>query len=121
MRKIKLDFDSPEPPDFTRIYGVLSLADVELENVLITRSQHNGWHVTLETKYMLENWEIVIFQALCGSDWKRETFNYIRVKALPMMRDWQRASWEQNWNVLFKADVRPGRDKVPGRKKHHRS
>lgn len=62
-----------------------------------------GWHVVVYLRDGL-NWmpsplEIVAAQAILGSDWKREGFNFVRARTL---RDappsWQEAG---RWNTLY--------------------
>jgi hypothetical protein len=106
MSLIKLDFDFKRRPtkELQKVFAVMGMASVTLKSCQISRSQHDGWHVILETVAHLPDWEIVTLQALCGSDWKRETFNYIRVKSLSLKRGWERDYWRKNWNVLFERD-----------------
>ena len=52
---------------------------------------NKGFHFYLDLEYSLHEWEILLIQALLGSDFKRETLNYFRVR-----------NDERHWNVLFK-------------------
>jgi len=60
------------------------------------KSKH-GYHVYIEfdPKIEVDDKDVVFFQLLLLSDWKREFFNWVRVKhKLP------------HWNILFKRKVR---------------
>jgi len=75
-----------------RIAEVMDLLNVENYTLDFRRSTSGYTHavVKLYLKRKLSDLEIVLLQALCGSDWKREAFNYMRV-----------LSGIENWNVLF--------------------
>lgn len=100
---LKLDFDCIEPEFINyvkrirttlRIIGVLQLVDVKVMKT------HRGYHVYLfinSTKYKIMSQDVLCIQALMGSDWKRESFNYLRV----ISKCQNGELLNENWNVLF--------------------
>jgi hypothetical protein len=104
---IKLDLDERLTADGIellekRVAFVSDIAQVPLELCYIWRSHHGGAHVILTAfreDSHLHPVEVVLLQALLGSDWKRETFNYQRARVLrdaPMF--WQLSD---RWNVHY--------------------
>ena len=65
-------------------FGKLQLTDLE-----IMRTKH-GWHFYLEVRNKMRDLDRVFVQLMLGSDFKRELFNYRRVKL-----------GERDWNLLF--------------------
>lgn len=55
-------------------------------------STTKGYHIYLNTGDKRSDYEVILIQALLGSDWRREIFNYRRVR---------RGQTMQNWNILF--------------------
>ena len=122
MSEIKLDFDKPEKPNFQKIWAVLGICGIIIDAIRVSKSKHGGTHVLIKTKPVLRDWEILTLQAIMGSDWKRETFNYIRVKAITENpRGWEREYWERNWNVLFEGNDGAGRDSISRQRRKNRS
>jgi hypothetical protein len=56
-----------------------------------------GIHRLVRITETLQPLEIVMLQALCGSDVRRETFNLVRALQLPNAP----AFWHSRWNVLY--------------------
>ena len=96
---MKLDFDNSKDNTVYNIYNQIALRFVMLEKFFqiyerrgYTRQTKHGIHVTIEfkSKLPISDKDIVFMQTLLGSDWKREIFNWKRVR-----------SGLKNWNVLF--------------------
>jgi hypothetical protein len=66
-------------------FGKLQLTDLEA-----MRTKH-GWHLYLEVRNKMRDLDRVFVQLMLGSDFKRELFNYRRVKL-----------GETDWNFLFR-------------------
>lgn len=90
MKTIKLDFDKPSYPNtfFERMW-VLDRLNIDIQRILIRRTPH-GYHIKIEIRQDLDDIDILILQLLLGSDYRREFFNYQRIKA-----------GVKNWNILF--------------------
>lgn len=88
--KIDLDFKripkrSLETIDFLKFYYTVL-------GTYIYKSASGNHHIVVEIKEKISDYEIILIQLLCGSDRKREWFNYKRVKEGLKMKD---------WNLLF--------------------
>ena len=61
------------------------------------KESNSGYHIRLDviSKIPLDDKDIVFLQLWLGSDWRRELFNFLRVK-----------HGFKRWNVLFKKKVR---------------
>lgn len=57
----------------------------------------NGWHVVISVDGRVAFWRVVLYQALLGSDWKREMFNASRARV------WRNVplEWRRRANVLY--------------------
>lgn len=66
----------------------------EIENVIVKPTKR-GWHVKIEIDKEFDDSDIVFFQLFLGSDWRRELFNWLRIKH----------GWKP-YNVLFKQKYR---------------
>lgn len=89
MKVLKIDIDNGKP-NIQQIKFVVKSFDLKIQDVKIHKTK-KGYHVRLYfTEPQICDAEIVLFQALCGSDLKRETFNYLRV-----------LTEKANWNILF--------------------
>jgi hypothetical protein len=60
----------------------------------------------VQIKAHLQPLEIVMLQALCGSDLRRETFNLVRALRLPDAP----AFWHTRWNVLYSEKLTGGKE-----------
>lgn len=100
MTLLKLDLDGG-----ATVRGVLQrithwarLTRLRVQAVRYSRSRH-GWHVMVQVWQRLSPAEIVAAQAMLGSDWRREAFNLLRVRALGRApRFWRQPG---RWNVFF--------------------
>lgn len=64
------------------------------------RSQNGGYHIVVyahRPQWFLTPLKTVCVQALLGSDWKRELFNFVRVGHLYGVPN----AWLTRWNVLY--------------------
>lgn len=96
--KIDLDHTHSEKTLYKKVlYPYKNLTDaLEIPNISeieIYTTKH-GYHIYIYAKIFqhYNNASIILMQALCGSDIKRELFNYLRIIKEPKMH---------NWNVLF--------------------
>ena len=60
-----------------------------------------GWHVEIVLARRVSPQSLVAAQALCGSDFKRETFNLFRARRLRFVDRWWREP--SRWNVMYHA------------------
>jgi hypothetical protein len=97
---LKLDFDGPETAfieNIKRVRTVLHIAGfLNLDDVIVRQTQ-KGFHTYLKIsskKTQLIPGDIVTLQCLLGSDYKREAFNFLRVKSGVNLLG-------NVWNVLF--------------------
>ncbi len=94
-----LDFDHVRVPRLDRVWKVCRIIGVRPATVLVERTAR-GWHLTIALSVPLTRGELVAFQALCESDWKREALNLMRVisiRRLPVADPF----WRQRWNLLY--------------------
>lgn len=103
--KILCDFDGEIPPDVSaRVQMVSRVLGFTLEYVRFDRTRH-GYHMIVSCEGpRLKPVELVLVQALLGSDWKRETFNARRARTLsrhPFL--WRKGP---RWNVLYHSHSR---------------
>jgi hypothetical protein len=97
---LKLDFDGNEKEflenikrirNVFRIIGFLKLTDVKVKQT------KKGFHTYLyieSPKIPLNSIDLVALQSLMNSDYKRESFNFLRVKSNVGL-------FNNEWNVLF--------------------
>jgi hypothetical protein len=71
-----------------------------------THITKRGVHRLVQIKAHLQPLEIVMLQALCGSDLRRETFNLVRALRLPDAP----AFWHTRWNVLYSEKLTGGKE-----------
>ena len=79
--EIRLDIDKVflVRDDTDRILKVLSMCDLRIREIKTLRTIH-GFHIYITVEKWLSNYDIIMIQSLCNSDWKRETLNFIRLK-----------------------------------------
>lgn len=103
MTELKLDFDSDRiPTDFVdRLIMLVRLHSLTVRTICYRRSLH-GWHVRVCVAGRLGFLRVVAFQAILGSDWKREAYNSRRA------RNWRDVSpfWRERANVLYRRHYR---------------
>lgn len=90
--ELKLDFDKKfdRRGFFKRLHVLMKLFNFKIKINEEKKTRH-GCHIRLWMSKKFENKDIVFFQLLLGSDWRREMFNYYRV-----------LKNVKHWNVLFK-------------------
>lgn len=99
--RIRCDYDGMIPSDFAfRLKMVSDTLGLRYKWARIDRTRH-GYHMEVEfrSRTKISPVDLVLVQALLGSDWKRECFNARRARSLsrqPAM--WRRAP---RWNVLY--------------------
>lgn len=89
---IKIDYDTHKKT-FARINNVIYFLRLDVVDCQVQRTRH-GYHVQLEIRNKVNDFEIIILQCLMQSDYKREMFNLLRVHSGKFPK--------QSWNVLFK-------------------
>jgi hypothetical protein len=99
---VKLDIDGVISRDFSaRLSWVFSALGYGVEAVRYDKTRR-GWHVLIFVRRKLAPRTVVALQAILGSDYRRETFNLLRVLSLakrPMF-------WRERWNVLYNTHER---------------
>jgi malate synthase len=103
---IKIDLDTKDfaalRDNAKEIYWTLDTLNLTLKEWDMFETAR-GYHIVLEIEEPLEPLSIVLVQALCGSDLRRETFNMARVLKLsdaPLF-------WQSRWNVLYSEKLQP--------------
>lgn len=98
MTRLKLDFDGKLPRDFAkRLDWIADTVPFTVARVERMRSHSGGQHVVVHVREQLPQVIVVALQALLGSDYKRETFNLIRVMWLSVTPRF----WRARLNVLY--------------------
>lgn len=106
--KLLLDFDDVKSPSqiMARLPFVTRQLGLRVKSMsYVYSSSGRGIHVVILLGEMLPAPVIVSLQILCGSDWRRETFNLVRVKSLRNAP----AFWRNRWNVLYAEKWRAGK------------
>jgi hypothetical protein len=70
---------------------ILEQAGIGLSLWKIMRTKR-GWHLYFRTYSVASGLEPIMLQAILGSDWKRELFNYAK---------WKEGREMSEWNVLY--------------------
>ena len=94
MNLIKLDFYTKENTFINRIELVLKLCDIRVNEYDLRRTK-KGWHYRIYLKEYLHDMDLLCLQALMGSAYMREYFNFKRI----------RKGYPKNWNVLFNEKI----------------
>lgn len=98
---LKLDIDNAlNKHEMKRIATVLEMYSEHTGNKISdieVFSTRNGFHVYIYLQKLISNASIVALQAILGSDYRRETFNLLRITKNPN---------NQYWNVLFNKKYR---------------
>lgn len=79
-----------------RIAFVADITDLPLRLMQLWTTQR-GHHAVIFSRTRLSEIEIVALQAILGSDYKRETFNFARVRVLGDAPTF----WQKRHNVLY--------------------
>ena len=98
--QLLLDFDSLDLVEelWVRLPFVIRKLDLHVESVSYEySSSRRGFHVVVGLLEWVPANVVVILQALLASDWRRETFNMVRVLSLPDAPTF----WRKRWNVLY--------------------
>ena len=94
----KLDIDSKNVfkrlETTERIDKIISMLGLTLRN-LNYKETAKGYHYYIEVENDLSDMEVCLIQSLMGSDYSRETFNYLRIR-----------QGIKDWNVLFQKKYR---------------
>lgn len=95
---LKADYDGPVfPPDFKeRCEFIQETLGIEFRRVQQLRTAR-GHHALIQLADPLPAWVVCTLQAILGSDYRRETFNLVRVLALSDAPDF----WQPRWNVFY--------------------
>jgi hypothetical protein len=99
MTLLKLDYDGALPEGWINRLGFVARENgVRIRWTRIDKTRH-GWHVTAQLSHEVMPLQIVLMQALCGSDYRRETFNGVR--ALTVETEEIPEFWSERFNQLF--------------------
>jgi hypothetical protein len=103
MALVKCDYDGARlPPGWWQRVGMACrFHGLRVEYVRIDRTR-NGWHVVIAVKQRVALMRLVLVQALCGSDWKRELFNSRRALVFRHTSPF----WRKRANVLYSRHLR---------------
>lgn len=92
-RELRLDFDGPIPCGWEqRLTWALWQGRRRMRAYWCRRTRH-GWHVGIVLTRAIADWEAVAWQAVLGSDWRREVFNIAKLRG--------RLGSAAPWNVLY--------------------
>lgn len=99
LSDLKIDLDEEwEIINFIDRYRfVFERVHIPVKDISIVRSRGGGWHIRIMMDCRLDPPVIIALQAMLGSDWKRETFNLMRILWTEM----------KHWNTLFHGTERP--------------
>lgn len=100
---LRLDFDNTRQiteAQLARMEWVCRMLRWRIVAVALAPSR-SGWHVEIVLSRRISAESLVAAQALCGSDFKRETFNLARARRLRAVPAWWRVP--SRWNVLYHA------------------
>jgi len=95
MSLIKLDYDGHTLHTYDKRKWIIKYLGLTFEWIEIHNTVHGGFHVRIKLKENLKPLEILAIQVLLGSDYKRETYNLLRVR-----------NKIKNWNALFEGNER---------------
>ena len=95
---IKLDYDIPMNEwvwknSFSwwkRLRIVESILNINFDDCIFEESKGGNTHVTIYVSEDFSDLEVLAIQAILGSDYIREAFNFTRIKA-----------GQKNWDILF--------------------
>lgn len=104
---LKIDIDRKRKVDklarniVNRIKPILRYASISIADIRAYETRR-GYHIELDIDApLLDNKDIVFLQLLLLSDWKREIFNWLRVRSSEQLT---------SWNILF--DAKLGNDSI---------
>lgn len=104
---LKIDIDRKRKVDklarniVNRIKPILRYASISIADIRAYETRR-GYHIELEIDApLLDNKDIVFLQLLLLSDWKREIFNWLRIRSSEQLT---------SWNILF--DAKLGNDSI---------
>lgn len=87
---IKLDLDSQEAlNEFINRIWIIKNLGLKVNTVECYDTKH-GYHLYLYLDNILTNFDILIIETLLGSDFKKQLYNYLKMK-----------NGTENWDVLF--------------------
>lgn len=99
MTQLKLDVDSPRCPALLdRVRWVARWLHWSVQYIEYRRTRR-GWHVIITVRQRVTPFCVVAVQAILGSDWRRETFNLVRVRTMRARR--LPRFWRDRFNVLY--------------------
>jgi len=84
-----------------RIRFVLGNFALQVTNAEVFETEH-GYHVYITLDKEVDKFHRIFLQLACGSDWKRETFNYARAKAGAITYQWMFRGKEKHDRELSK-------------------
>jgi hypothetical protein len=97
---IKIDIDSRELERavFQRLDVICAVLTLHRKALCVTRTRH-GWHVIVQVSETIHPQGIVAIQAICGSDWRRETYTLQKARRLHAVD----AYWRDRFNTTYVA------------------
>jgi hypothetical protein len=97
MTVLKCDFDGRFPAGICNRLGFIARQNrVRVIDLRIDRTRH-GWHLTARLSGRVSPLRLVLMQALCGSDYRRECYNGVRAMRLRGTSPF----WRDRFNQLF--------------------
>lgn len=95
-----LDFDQDDAPELYRFIATAHVLHVRIMWIEYFKSRR-GWHVRVcfDRRTTWTAAELVAYQAACGSDFRRERLNLMRVRAIRTRK--LGSFWQARWNLLF--------------------
>lgn len=98
--QLLLDFDDVDLASglLNRLMFVVRHLKLNVESVSFEySSSRRGIHVVISLAEWVPPFVVVALQAILASDWRRETFNLVRVLSLP----YAPVFWRRRWNTLY--------------------
>ena len=96
--EILCDFDFKRTPPLAPLYFLVRLCGLRIKRICDSRTRR-GWHRVVRLSRSLTPAETVAFQALLGSDRRRESLNLMRV--LSLREDGNNNFAWSRWNLMF--------------------
>ena len=104
VKELKIDFDNVSTQNglrlrLKRLVWVINFLQLKVGDIpVFPSSSGKGYHVIVKLKENIPDIVAVAIQSLAGSDYKRESFNLLRVLSKKFKNS--------EWNVLFKRKIR---------------
>jgi len=87
---IKLDLDSQESlNEFINRIWIIKNLGLKVDSIVCYDTRH-GYHIYLYLDNILTNFDMLIIESLLGSDFRKQLYNYLKMK-----------NGTENWDILF--------------------